>query len=228
MRARISEIFKSVQGEGKYLGVRQVFVRFQGCNLGCVWCDTSASRRQGAFLELTVPQLLKRVQNVWDNSCHSVSLTGGEPLLQAEFLQEFCRCLKAKNIPVYLETNGVCGEDLRRVINLVDIISMDIKLPSSTGDRAFWDEHQEFLSLAKNKEVFVKAVISRKTSRADIVRMVKLVKKTAPGILLVLQPQSGPGFPAAVRKSLAYQEYCLKYLPDVRVIPQVHKILGVR
>ena len=88
MKANISEIFQSIQGEGKYAGVKQVFVRFFECNMHCVWCDTPHSivdttRR---FDQYTLDELYKEISNLWE-SCHSVSLTGVEPLMQSNFIK---------------------------------------------------------------------------------------------------------------------------------------------
>ena len=95
MNAKISEIFQSIQGEGKYLGVRQVFIRFFGCRLGCRWCDTDYARnpQAGRFTEMNVDEVMGRAASLWAG-CHSISLTGGEPLLQAGFLKELFPRLK--------------------------------------------------------------------------------------------------------------------------------------
>lgn len=227
MKAKISEVFQSIQGEGKYVGVQQVFVRFAGCNLNCAWCDTPASRGQDKAKEFTAQDLARRVWAL-SQGYHSVSITGGEPLLQDVFLLEFLPLLGKRRIKVHLETNGTCPRALKKVMNLVDVISMDIKLPSSAKERSLWQEHQEFLRIAKRKEVFIKVVVSATTQKPDIARMTALIKEVDPKILLILQPKTGKDFLAGVKKSLAYQKYCLKYLSDVRVIPQVHRMLKIK
>ncbi len=226
MKAKINEIFCSIQGEGPFLGERQVFVRFWGCNLKCVWCDTPASRTQGRFKEYTPAQLLKKILPLTQD-CQTISVTGGEPLLQADFLKEFFPLLKRRRLKIYLETNGICSAGLKKVLPYVDIIAMDIKLPTSTKQQPLWLEHLEFLSVARHKEFFIKAVISGPTRLADIARMVELIRSLDMGLTLVLQPSS-QGYPAAVKKALAFQRYCLKYLADVRLIPQAHKILKIK
>src|SRR5580704_6250260 len=92
--AKILEIFHSIQGEGKYVGVPQVFVRLFECNMHCVWCDTPASIGDGKreYKDLSLDAVLAQVNAIYDNA-HSVSITGGEPLLQDEFLKDFCRAL---------------------------------------------------------------------------------------------------------------------------------------
>lgn len=225
MSAKITEIFQSIQGEGPYVGTRQVFVRFWGCNLNCIWCDTPASRSSSRFQEFTSPQLLKRILSL-ARDCHSVSLTGGEPLLQAEFLKEFLPALRRRGLRIYLETNGICVAELKKIFRTVDIIAMDIKLPSSTQDQARWRQHEDFLRVASGGTMFIKAVVGGKTHKADVVRMSNLIRRVDSNILLILQPESGDR--QAVRKSLEYQAFCLKYLSDVRVIPQMHKFMKIK
>lgn len=229
MTGRISEIFQSIQGEGKYIGSRQVFVRFFGCDLHCSWCDTPASKDAGQnnFEELDVPQLFSRILGLWKD-CHSVSLTGGEPLLQTAFLKELLVELKKNKMKSYLETNGILFKELQSIILDLDIISMDIKLPSSTKCRSFWFEHEQFLKIAVQKEVFIKSVISGETTREDIELAKSLIKKIDKGVLWVLQPNAFEPGEDLINKCIEYQSICLKELCNVRIIPQIQRILNVR
>ena len=161
MNAKILETFHSIQGEGKYAGISQVFVRFFECNMHCVWCDTPNSIGDGKreFKKYSAPELFDTIKPLWQNS-HSVSLTGGEPLLQKDFIKEFIPYLKKAHMPVYLETTGIFFEELKEIVDGVDIIAADIKLPSSTRCRSYWKEHEEFLKVARHKDVFIKAVVT--------------------------------------------------------------------
>ena len=113
MNAKILEIFRSIQGEGKYAGVPQVFVRFFECNMHCVWCDTPASIGDGKreYKELSLEEALAQVNALYDNA-HSVSITGGEPLLQKDFLKSFCHALHQEGKKIYLDTNGTLPDAL--------------------------------------------------------------------------------------------------------------------
>ena len=88
--AKIAEIFDSIQGEGSYIGYRQLFIRFCGCNLLCDYCDTEF--KNGDLY--SVETLLNEVKKYNLEAIHSVSLTGGEPLIHYEFLKEFLPELK--------------------------------------------------------------------------------------------------------------------------------------
>lgn len=120
--AKVAEIFDSVQGEGPYIGYRQLFVRFCGCNLLCDYCDTEFDKGD----DYTVAQLVEKIKSFKLEPLHSVSLTGGEPLLQYEFLKEFLPSLKQLGLKIYLETNGTMDRALDKVIEYIDIVSMDL------------------------------------------------------------------------------------------------------
>ncbi|MBU1112488.1 MAG: 7-carboxy-7-deazaguanine synthase QueE [Candidatus Omnitrophica bacterium] len=221
MKAKISEIFKSIQGEGLYQGREQVFVRFFGCNLNCRFCDT----RFEFFKEATLEDLVVEINSF--GSGHSVSLTGGEPLLQVGFLGDLIKELKKQGQTTYLEANGTLPDKLSQVIDNIDIVAMDFKLPSSTGDRRFWSEHRKFLEIARSKKVFVKVVIGKNTQISDLEKAIEIVGETDREVPFILQPEN-PFEDELEDKLDNFKKICQKGLADVRVIPQLHKIIGVR
>jgi organic radical activating enzyme len=229
MNAKILEIFRSVQGEGKYAGVPQVFVRLFECNMHCVWCDTPASigDSKREYKELSLEDILTQINTMYEG-VHSISITGGEPLLQKDFLKSFCNALHQQKMKIYLDTNGTLPHALEELIKDIDIIAMDIKLPSSTGQRAFWAEHKYFLKVASRKEVFVKVVVSLKTLKEDIIKAAKLVAGIDPGILFILQPNYLDMKKGIIEDCVGYQKLCAKILKDVRILPQVHKFMKLR
>lgn len=229
MNAKIFEFFKSTQGEGKYIGVSQVFVRFFECNMHCVWCDTphSIGDTTRHYKEFSLEELTGQIKGLWEG-CHSVSLTGGEPLMQAEFINTLTPLLRSLRMPVYLETNGILPQELASVIDGVDIVAMDIKLPSSTGCRAYWQEHEDFIKIAKGKDFFIKTVISNKTTAKDVQHAAELVGRIAPDALFILQPNYFDMKEGVVAKCVDFQKDCQKYLTDVRIVPQVHKFMKLR
>lgn len=85
--AKIREIFVSIQGEGPYVGTRQLFIRFCGCNLHCNYCDTDFEISKSK--EYSPSELMNEISKM--NDIFTVSLTGGEPLFPLNFLKHFCR-----------------------------------------------------------------------------------------------------------------------------------------
>lgn len=222
MKTKINEIFSSIQGEGPVVGYKQLFIRFCGCNLNCAYCDTEFNDG----LELTPTELYKKITTDYDiRTFHSISLTGGEPLLNIEFLCEFLPMIK-KQTKIYLETNATLYENFSNIKEHIDIVSADIKLESATGLNSF-DLHEKFLLNCKNIETFAKIVFDKTITEKEITRCCEIAKNT--GIELVLQPKMTDN------KMSVTSDFCNEILDKftknykkVRLIPQVHKFLDVR
>ena len=223
MKGRIAEIFESIQGEGIYTGVKQVFVRFFGCNLHCRYCDTKLYR----YDEYLPQEVLYRVQR-FGNASPFVALTGGEPLLQVDFLKEIASLLKHDGRVTYLETNGTLPGQLSEVIAKIDIIAMDIKLASSTGMPSFIAQHREFLKVAKAKEVFIKIVASKDTRASEMIEAFSLVAEFDKNIPVILQPNFFEFGQALWDRMEEFKALGQNYLNDIRVLAQFHKIVGAR
>lgn len=232
IKAEITEIFSSIQGEGIFLGAKQIFIRFKKCNLNCQFCDETRDSGTKEYAPLDLMKEIKAM-DASDGPHHSVSFTGGEPLLYWDFLKTFLKMLKKnRNFKSYLETNGTLPHELSRIIDLVDIVAMDFKLPSSTGEREYWHEHAEFLRIASRKKVFVKAVVTSDTDREDIEKAVQLIKRSHKNIPFILQPAS----PVRPGDRLVGYDKLLGFLDvgsrndvnNMRVIPQIHKWLKVK
>ena len=125
---RLSEVFRSIQGEGELAGTDSVFIRTVGCNLRCVWCDTPyTSWRPEAGERVAVDELASRVL---DEDCRHVVLTGGEPLLTPACVP-LCETLRAAGRHVTIETAGTVYRPAP-----ADLISLSPKLLNSTPDAA--------------------------------------------------------------------------------------------
>ena len=233
LSTEISEIFSSLQGEGPYLGVKQIFVRFGRCNMHCHYCDELEKMKKEAFTEYSLDRLLEEIDSfeIERGPHHSVSLTGGEPLFYTRFLKNLMPKLKEKGFVTYMETNGTFPAELKEVIKWTDIIAMDMKPASSTHDRNFFEKHKEFLKVAIRKDVFVKIVVTPATKKNELEKCVKIVKEINPKIPFILQPLSDvTGINGDSLKLIENDFFYLakEFLYDVRVIPQMHKIWGVR
>lgn len=200
---RICEIFDSIQGEGLTMGAPTVFVRTVGCNLRCSWCDTGYSFDGGT--EMSVDEVIDRV-----GDCFRVCFTGGEPMLQPDAL-ELIQRLTSKGIQVVLETNG--SIDLSSVPNnpLV-MISMDIKCPSSgMTDRMLLSN----LGLLSKKDQ-LKFVIK---DEGDLDFAVNFLREHQVDTNVIFGPVGGTD------RLEWLVDRVLKEKMDVRVLPQLHKII---
>jgi 7-carboxy-7-deazaguanine synthase len=245
--AFIDEVFASIQGEGPSVGRRHIFVRFAGCDLRCRFCDTPGAARPeqggarpcrvqispGSFEREAVPNPVGTQQ--LSSLCGRLrlpgavrpflSLTGGEPLLQASFLRAWLPGIVG-SFRIHLETSGVHADALRTIAGMVDVVSMDLKLPSATGELPRWEEHREFLKAAAGRETVVKAVVTAGTRLEDLALAARIVAEHDRRLPFIIQPASGVLAPHA-DELVAMQDHVLATLDDVRVIPQVHRLLKV-
>ena len=240
----LSEIFVSFQGEGAHVGRRHLFVRLAGCNLRCRYCDTPDSLERTAGYRIyeqgrvetgpnpvSAASLAALVGGLLDREppIDAIALTGGEPLTQAEFLAEFLHAGRFRT-PILLETSGVLPQRLPEVLPLVDIISMDIKPPSNTGERAFWEEHAAFLELSSGKDVYVKLLVDEATTDEDVDRAAKLIAGVQRAIRIFMQPIVDSKEALTISAGRLNHLYFIarRQLDSVQVLPQMHKILGIR
>lgn len=223
MKAKIAEIFASVQGEGLYLGEKQIFVRFFNCNLNCTYCDTKLDR----FMEYEPKELFNEIK-LYRDKYHSVSFTGGEPLLYKDFLKEILALTYKQGYKHYLETNGTLFFELEEVIDSIDIVAMDLKLPSSSGMGNLWNMHRKFLKIAIKKEVFLKAIICQSTHEDDLREAIGLIREVSPSSILVLQPNSYENQDVLHEKLSQFREIANSNKVTTCVIPQIHKLVGLR
>ena len=227
------------------VGLRQVFLRLWGCNLACAYCDTcheelpehcllesTPGRRD--FANIANPVSFERIlthldrwNRGWPDIHHSLSLTGGEPLMHSEMLRTILPEL-ITFLPVYLETNGLLPQALELVIDNVSMIGMDIKLPSATGCEIRWETHLDFLRIGSCKDIFVKVVVTDTTEEWELQRACTIVARVRKDIPFIIQPVTSRAGVVAVSplKLLEFQEVASQTLSCVRVIPQTHRFMG--
>ena len=121
----INDVFYSIQGEGKWMGLPNCFIRTMGCNLRCSYCDTKEAYDQG--VEKSIDQILDEIASF---HCKKVCITGGEPLLQ-EHIGLLINRLVETGYYIIVETNG--SQSIKPFLSIPHLFfSMDIKCPSST------------------------------------------------------------------------------------------------
>ena len=206
---KISEIFYSIEGEGIEIGRPEIFIRLAKCNLRCEWCDTKYSWNNGE--EMSIREIINEVTK---HPCKSISITGGEPLLQKEDLSELIQRLRKSGYWIQINTNGTIFD--KRIFELVDLVSMDCKCPSS---RMKSDLHV----LKKTKDLFAsksqfKFVISNEEDYQYAKNVVMSLLEGAPNV--IFQPEWDS---RKISKKLT--ELVMKDQLDVRIILQQQKMI---
>jgi organic radical activating enzyme len=240
----LSEIFVSFQGEGLFAGRRHLFLRLSGCHLRCRYCDTPDSLTRTATFRvygddgqifegpnpLAPREVLAHAVALLEatGGADGLAVTGGEPLLQAEFLAELLADARWPR-PRMLETSGTHPDKLSLVLPVVDAVSMDIKLPSNTGEPAFWDAHARFLAAARGK-AYVKVLIDDSTALDEVEQAAELIRREAPGAAVFLQPITPPSGALDLRAETVRRLFASvrSHVSDVRVLPQTHKVMGLQ
>ena len=248
-RAWLSEIFIAPQGEAKYQGQRQLFIRFGACPLRCQYCDQPAalvrearfrvekSPGSGRFITYRNPvtpgslwQALQRYRGEFP-ALHSASLTGGEPLVQAEFLGELIPFLRSQGLKIFLETAGVHARELGSIRQTIDVISMDVKIESTARERCDLNRHAAFLTAARGRDAdcYAKIVVGENTPDSEIAAAGAMLREMAPDIDVYLQelwkvhPDDRPPRSATMER---LRKVMLGFLPRVHLSRQQHKLDG--
>lgn len=206
---RVTEIFNSLQGEGREIGLPTVFVRLTGCNLRCVWCDTEYSFTGGEWMAL---EDVVRAVEAFPGVKH-VCLTGGEPLLQRDH-QDLLRALLARGYHIVVETSGSKPIEGAHLDDRV-CVSMDIKCPGSHEEGAMlWE------NLAKlGRKDQLKFVIADEKDYAYAKSVMEGRAKGCPAEV-VFQPVGG-----SLDGVLRIAGWARRDGLHVRVLPQLHKLL---
>jgi 7-carboxy-7-deazaguanine synthase len=167
---KINEIFYSIQGEGKWVGLPNIFIRTSGCNLRCNYCDTKYAYDDGR--EISSNEILKEILKF---NCKFVCITGGEPLLQEDII-ELIKSLSKKEYSIIIETNG--SIEIKPIISFDKlVISLDIKCPSSNMEKNMVlknidllrkDDQIKFIVKDKNDYDYAKKIIKNHNPQCDI------------------------------------------------------------
>lgn len=210
MKALVTEIYVELQGEGLFTGEPSTFIRLNGCNLRCAWCDAPKSQRIGfGEMEMDVIDIVATVKS--SNLAHVV-ITGGEPMIQSKSVAEMCAMLHASEKIVTVETNGTIFDS--DVSPSLWVISP--KLSNATPDPTSHPTEYRIHSDANELDprfmrvtgmVQFKFVVSTEEDVDEVVLFARR-NKINPRCVLVIP--EGKTFPEVVEKAKQLVPVCIK------------------
>jgi len=235
LKVRLFEIFTSIEGEGILYGTKTLFVRLAGCPFTCFYCDTVDALPMNSGKEYSVEDACKMIDEHLEDYTFKVSFTGGEPLVQHEAIKEMAKHVKSKNIPTYLESSCYDSAKFSHVLPVIDFVKIEFK----TKESEFVDS-SHYPNLLENafeclksaiksqKTTFIKIVVSEKTQLDDFKELVLKIfttisKNEISGF--IIQPTYGVAEPS-LEKLLQFYDAVFPSYDQVRVIPQLHKLIG--
>ncbi len=234
--ANILEIFYSIQGEGILVGLPFIFVRFSECNLRCNYCDTKFSWDKKEFCNIenkkirnpvSIDNFIEIISNL---PFEYLSFTGGEPLINSDYIEE---SIKKLNKKIFIETNGTLYEKISDfLLKNVNYWSIDIKLPSVIGKNIFSLHYKFFEKLINaSGKIIAKVIFSKDTTLKEIEEVEILSNhfyEQNKNISLVFQPLTVNNIIKIEKNQLDMIYNTMKNLKfEVRLIPQIHKILKI-
>ncbi|MFN0104042.1 MAG: 7-carboxy-7-deazaguanine synthase QueE [Bryobacteraceae bacterium] len=204
---KVAEVFYSVQGEGKLVGVPSVFVRTSGCNLRCKWCDTPYTSWSPEGVGRTVASLVEEVMGF---GARHVVVTGGEPLIAPEVVLLTSE-LRARGLHITVETAGTVYAPVA-----CDLMSISPKLANSTPDDLKWGPVHErtrvqldvLRKLLDEYAYQLKFVVAEADDLGEILELVS--KLNAPAEHVLLMPE-GRSADALRERAVWLVPLCLRY-----------------
>ena len=176
------------------IGKRQIFIRFAGCNINCLYCDTIDSKSLDNGKYMSFEELNDKIQSLMTDDFHSLEITGGEPLLHSDYIHDF---LQKYPYPAMLETNATVPDAMHQLKDLIDIVSMDIKLPEHFRSNEQWkkvySEELESIRIMEEDNIsyYLKIVVSD-TTPLDVISdiLTDLKSLCSKDVDLIVQPVS--------------------------------------
>lgn len=212
------------------IGKRQIFIRFAGCNINCKYCDTKNSITDETGFEYSFDQLYDEISKLMTPDVDSLEITGGEPLLHSDYIYEF---LTKYPFKAMLETNATLPEDMKKLVDVIDIVSMDIKLPEHFNSTSQWsnayDKELETINVLElnNVPYYIKMVVTPTTKLTVIENIMKdLCEIVSDDINIIVQPVS-PIKQWNTKDNLFKISEIIGKTHPVSIIPQIHKYMGI-
>lgn len=237
-RARVSEIFTSIEGEGIFVGKKTLFIRFSGCHLKCRWCDTKYALPLDSGTEYQIDEIEDLIIRELQPFTYKVNFTGGEPLLQTDAVIKLADFIKKQtNLKTYIESSCFDSELFSKVLPYIDICKIEFKTDDSkvveneVYDSLLLNEIKCLeLAVESNKTTYIKIVVTNSTNLESFKNLVyNISKKIRPSDIVgfIIQPSHGVDQPT-VNKLLDTYDIVQSMFPEVRIIPQLHKEIGAR
>ena len=235
MKTRIFEIFTSIEGEGILYGTKTLFVRLAGCPYTCFYCDTLDALPLDSGKEYSITEACDLIDNSLQDNTYKVNFTGGEPLIQYEAVNELAKHVKSRGLPTYLESACFDSKKFLYVLPSIDFVKIEFK----TIDSEFIDE-KHYPNLIKNtleclkaaieakKTTYIKIVVSSKTELISFKELLDQIfkiisKENISGF--IIQPTTSLSEPT-LEQLLVFYDNVYPYYDQVRVVPQLHKIIS--
>lgn len=220
------EIFDSIQGEGIFVGAKTTFVRVKGCDCHCSWCDEPLHRDPKAKLLATNADEIMEIIKMHPSKI--ITLTGGNPCIYD--MSELVAAIKEEGLDVHVETQGTV---MPQWLRDVDFITISPKGPSSGNPTDLFKLQQmlkRFRRTAKQIKPVVMVSNKGEVSEEDMSLLRKIVKMFPRNYVVA---QLGDDGKEGMEYGARYRVLCdrihsEKELDNVRVLPQIHKIGGLR
>lgn len=237
IRAKLSEIFTSIEGEGVLFGTKTMFVRLAGCPLKCHWCDTPYALPMDSGSDYSISEVKDLISKDLHPNTYKVNFTGGEPLVQHEAVIELAKFVREKGIRTYLESACYDSARFAKVLPHIDICKIEFKMrDSKVVEEKHYDNllknELECLEMAvgNGKMTYIKVVVTNSSSLKEFRELVQEVFRRAKAAEIagfIIQPSHKVDEPTLERLFEFYDAVYPIY-DQVRVVPQLHKEIGVR
>ena len=234
---KLSEIFTSIEGEGILFGTKTMFVRLAGCPLNCHWCDTPYALPMDSGMDYSVEEVKEIISKNLQPNTYKINFTGGEPLVQYEAVLELAKFVRQKGLRVYLESSCYDAVRFSKVLPYIDICKVELKLRDSkiVNEKQYCNllkNELECLRQAVNssKTTYIKVVVTNSSNLKefkDIVREVFRIAKPSELAGFIIQPSYRVDEPT-LDVLFGFYDTVYPIYDQVRVVPQLHKIIGAR